>query len=153
MKKLLIKLDLLYTNKKFKQLYLIILSIITITFLLIIPTFIHRTNYISSFWFDLFCRIVLVVFFIKCFHFYSHLDQYYQSYFHGAVGPISQKPDKIKQFINIFVAIFVGCWFVYVFNLTVRFFIQNINGLFVTTLSIFFGVLISIPLISQFQKR
>lgn len=151
--KFLLRLDLLYKNRKFKLWYLIILSFTTIILLLIIPTFIHRTNYISSFWFDLFCRSILVLFFIKCFHFYLNLDQYYQKFFQGPEEPINQKPDKIKQTINIFVAIFVCGWFVYIFSITVKFFIQNINRLFVATLSIILGVLISIPLFSQFQKR
>jgi hypothetical protein len=147
------KIDLVYQKKIYKSLYTFGLSGLTFLLLIIIPTLLPRTNYIRSFWFDLLIRSIITYFFYKCYYFYSHLDRYYKNFYKGSENQIEQRPDKIKQLFNCLAALFVGLCFFFIYRKILFFFIQNINERIVIISSIFFGLMVSIPLLSQYKKR
>ena len=80
----------------------------------------------------------MFIFFYTCFHFYSHLDQYYRNFYKGMIDSTTKKPDKLKKSINIFCALFVGCCFYFFYKIVLIFFIQNINQILVVAISLFF---------------
>ncbi len=148
---ILLKLNSIYETRKFKILYTVILTGLSVLLLLIIPFFIER-NVVSSFWFDLLIRVIITYWFYLQFHFVSHLDQYYDHFYKGARKPIFTEPDVLKELVNILAAIFSG-GLTYIFSIVIlRFFIPNI-GITGTIISVFFGVFTFLPLLSQYKKR
>lgn len=145
------KIENIYDNRLFKNLYTFILSGITIILLIIIPFMINR-NIISTIWFDFIVRIFITYSFCNLFHFVSHLDQYYSKFYGDKITLVTSKPDTFKQTVNIISSVFVGCVGYFFYKSTISFFIPNIGDIG-PILSIIIGLLLFLPLLSQFQKR
>lgn len=152
MKKILETIDILYQKKENKKIYTITLTSFTTILLIIIPFFIERTKTFGSLWSDLLVRIYITYSYYYMFHFVSHLDQYYAKFYKGAIASSFSTPDILKQIINIAAAIFAGCAGGLIYYLSLTFFIPG-NMAVSAIISIFFGIFLMIPLISQYKKR
>lgn len=152
MKKLLQDLNSLYEREITKDLYTYILSGITTVLLTIIPFFIPMRKILGSFVFDLCARLFITYTFCSMFYFVSHLEQFYEKFYSGVNKANTPKPDGIKQTINIFAAIFVGCCGYIFYHLSLDTFFPMTEGLSIA-ISLSFGIILSIPLLSQYNKR
>jgi hypothetical protein len=152
MDKILLIINKFYLNEKIKQIYTWILTGVTIILLLIVPVFIKRTNILGSVFFDLLVRVFITYSFYHLFHFVMNLDRYYDKFYAGTIPITLQKPDTLKQIINILAAIFVGSTSGVFYNSIVRFFIPNIGSVSFV-ISIFIGLSLLFILLSQYQKR
>ena len=102
--------------------------------------------------FDLLVRLFITYSFYHSFHVVMNLDQYYEKFYARTIPLTFQKPDALKQIINILSAIFVGFCSGVFYNAIVQFFIPNIGG-FSFIVSSLIGLSLLIPLLSQYQKR
>lgn len=146
------KLNTIYETRKYKSLYTFILSGLTTFLLIVLPFFVSRKEIISTIWIDLLIRVFITYNFCMAFYFVSHLDQYYEKFYKGARTPIFSTPDTLKQIVNILGAIFVGIGGFLFLKLSTSFFIPNIE-IAGTIISIFIGIMLFTPLLSQYKKR
>lgn len=152
MNQFLLKSNALYQNARFKRIYTWTLSGITFFLLIVVPFFIKRTTLIGSEYFDLFVRLFITYSCFYLFHFIVHLDQYYEKFYASTIPLTFQKPDGLKQIVNILAAIFAGCFGGVFYNAILKFFIPNI-GIFSIFISFFIGLSSLMLLLSQYQKR
>ncbi len=153
MKTFLESIDILYQKKEVKKIYTLILTSLTIILLIIVPFFIERTETFGSAAFDLLVRIYITYSNYSLFHFVSHLDQYYAKFYQGAsMTNFFAEPDILKKIVNIAAAIFAGCAGGLFYYLSLSFFIPILN-IFSLILSIMVGLLITLPMMSQYKKR
>lgn len=152
MNQFLLKSNALYQNAQFKRIYTWTLSGITFILIIVVPFFIKRATLIGSIYLDLFVRLFITYCFFHLFHFVAHLDQYYEKFYASTIPLTFQKPDGLKQIVNILAAIFAGCCGGVFYNAILKFFIPNL-GIFSILFSIFIGLSSLILLLSQCQKR
>jgi len=151
MNKFLKDIDRVYQTKEFKLIYKYLLSSFTIIIYIIIPFFEKRTI-IVSFWFDFFVRIWIALSYCYAYCLLSDIDRIYSSFYKNAPVIENQKPDALKQILNIIFALSAG-YGGYIFNIwAIGFFIPTLGktGLII---ALILAVLISFPLLSQYKKR
>jgi len=152
MKKIIQYMDRIYRNKTIKKYYVLLIGGLTIILFIIFPFFTDRKYILSSFMLDLIVRLFLTFCAWQSAYYVSHLDESYARFYKGANNLSFSKPGFLKKTFNIFLGIAAGYAGYYLYIKALGIFTPVLDKL-IFVIALLIGVLIAIPLISQYDKR
>ena len=138
----------IFRDKKFYDFYFYFVSAFIVLLLIVVPFFIKR-SYVGSFVFDILIRFLITFTLVRSIYSSTHIEDGIKNFYKGTKELKFKKPNTVSQILNIFVGIAMGIGYSVILFFTLTFFGIIFESILIVIISIYFGVLITIPLIMK----